>query len=96
MKGGWICPSAPPFYGLTLKPEDKVRIHQEIFHLIYNSNGSITHDEAYSMPIYLRYFYLRMLIEQKQRESEASKEGNKDFPSVSNKNSSRTPLKKPF
>ncbi len=68
-----MCQSAHPFYGLTLAPEDKVRIHQEIFHLIYNSNGAFTHDEVYSMPIFLRYFYLRMLIEQREKENEQSK-----------------------
>jgi len=68
-----MCPFLPGFYGLTLTPEDKVRIHQEIFHLIYNSNGGFTHDEVYSMPVYLRYFYLRMLIDQKQKETDQSK-----------------------
>jgi fido (protein-threonine AMPylation protein) len=68
-----MCQSAHPFYGLTLAPEDKVRIHQEIFHLIYNSNGAFTHDEVYSMPIFLRYFYLRMLIEQREKENEQAK-----------------------
>ena len=68
-----MCQSVHPFYGLTLAPEDKVRIHQEIFHLIYNSNGAFTHDEVYSMPIFLRYFYLRMLIEQREKENEQSK-----------------------
>jgi hypothetical protein len=61
---------APPFYGLTLTPEDKFRIHQEIFHLSYNSNGGFTHDEVYTMPVYLRYFNLKMLIEQRKKESE--------------------------
>ena len=56
-----------------MESEDKVRIHQEIFHLIYNSNGGFTHDEVYNMPIYLRYFYLRMLIEQREKENNQSK-----------------------
>ena len=96
MKGGWICLSAPPFYGLTLTLEDKVRIHQEIFHLIYNSNGSITHDEAYSMPVYLRYFYLKMLIDQKQKENELSKDKDNSSYSPTQKNSVRNTIKKPF
>ena len=37
--------------------------------MIYNSNGGFTHDEVYTMPVYLRYFYLKMLIEQKETES---------------------------
>lgn len=63
-----------PFYGLTLTPEDKVRIHQEIFQLAYNSQGGYTHDQVYTMPIYLRYFYLRCLIEQKEKENKQTKE----------------------
>jgi len=59
-----------------LRPEDKVRIHQEIFSLIYNTNGGFTHDEVYTMPIYLRYFYLRMLIEQREKENKQSKEAS--------------------
>ena len=68
------------FYGLTLTPEDKVRIHQEIFHLCYNSNGSFTHDEVYSMPSFLRHFNLKMLIEQKEKENIAN-EPNKSIKS---------------
>jgi len=73
MKGELMSQSGHPFYGLTLAPEDKVRIHQEIFHLVYHSNGAFTHDEVYSMPIFLRYFYLRMLIEQKEKENQQAK-----------------------
>ena len=91
-----MCRLAHPFYGLTLTPEDKFRIHQEIFHLIYNSNGGITHDEAYSLPIYLRYFYIRMLLEQKQRESEAYSDKNQVSEGSSKKPSARTSIKKPF
>lgn len=61
-----------PFYGLTLRPEDKFRVHQEIFHLVYNTKGGFSHDEVYNMPVYLRYFNMRMLIEQLQKEKEAS------------------------
>jgi hypothetical protein len=63
----------PRFYGLTLTLEDKLRIHQEIFHLCYNANGAFTHDEIYSMPIFLRYFNLRMLLEQRKKEEAAQK-----------------------
>lgn len=61
-----------PFYGLTLNPEDKVRIHEEIFNLVYHSNGGFSHDEIYTMPVFLRYFNLKMLLNQKQKEKEAS------------------------
>jgi len=69
---------APPFYSLTLTPEDKIRIHQEIFELVYHGNG-FTHDEVYSMPIFLRYFYLRLLIKQKESEAKQLKEEDSDY-----------------
>jgi hypothetical protein len=62
----------PPFYGLTLTPEDKLRVHQEIFKLAYYGQG-FDHDTVYSMPVYLRYFNLKMLMEEKKAEQEAAK-----------------------
>jgi len=76
-------------------PEDKVRIHQEIFHLIYNSNGGFTHDEVYAMPVFLRYFYLKMLIEQKEIENKQAKSQESDMTSKS-KSPSRPNIKKPM
>lgn len=63
-----------PFYGLTLSLEDKLRVHQELFYLWYNSNGGVTHDEAYSMPVYLRNFNLRMIMEQRKKEADQARE----------------------
>lgn len=86
-----------PFYGLTLTPEDKLRVHQEIFHLVYNSNGGFSHDEVYSMPVVLRYFNIRMLIEQKEREKSQAKEAESEKPSMSPKGVPQRPMiKKPF
>jgi len=89
-----MCRSVHRFYSLTLTPEDKVRIHQEIFHIIYNSNGGFTHDEVYTMPVYLRYFYLKMLMEQKENESEHMKSQDNDMNSKQ-KSPSRPHIKKP-
>lgn len=83
-----------PFYGLTLTPEDKLRIAQEIFYLYYYSNGGVTHDEAYSMPIYRRIFNLRMIIEEKKKESEAAKNQESDMSSKP-KGVARPNIKKP-
>lgn len=83
-----------PFYGLTLTPEDKVRIHKEIFHMIYNSNGGFTHDEVYAMPVFLRYFYLRMLIEQKENEARQAKNQDADM-APKPKTPARPNIKKP-
>jgi hypothetical protein len=59
------------FYGLTLNPEDRVRIYEEMFNLCYHGIG-YTWDEVYSMPISIRYFNLRLLLRQKEKEKEAS------------------------
>jgi hypothetical protein len=79
-----------------LRPEDKVRVHQEIFHLVYNSNGGFTHDEVYTMPIFLRYFYLKMLIEQKEKENKQATDTDHSPPGIVNKTANRSFVKKPF
>ena len=71
MKGEQISLWGSPFYGLTLNPEEKLRIHEEIALLYYNSSGGVTHDEAYSMPIALRNFNIRWIIRQKELEKQA-------------------------
>jgi hypothetical protein len=76
-----------------LTPEDKVRIHEEIFQLVYYGNG-FSHDEVYTMPIFLRYFYLKLLIDQKRKENEANEGETGD---VVQKSPARPPIpKKPF
>lgn len=70
--------SGLPFYGLTLNPEDKLRVHQEIFKLCYYGVG-FNHDEVYSMPVYLRYFNLRMLVDEKKQEAEQAKQQERDM-----------------
>jgi hypothetical protein len=47
--------------------------------LIYHSNGGFTHDEVYTMPVFLRYFYLRMLFDQKEKESNEMKNQDSDM-----------------
>jgi hypothetical protein len=73
---------------LTL--EDKLRIHQELFHLCYNSNGAFSHDEIYTMPIFLRYFNLRMLLEQRKKEADSQKSHDSAAP-----NTPKMPAKMP-
>lgn len=87
--------SGYPFYGLSLNPEDRVRIHEEIFQLVYNANGGFSHDEVYSMPIVLRHFNIKMLILQRKREKEAA-EREPDTNTITPKASSRPQIKKPF
>lgn len=84
-----------PFYGLTLTPEDKFRIHQEIFHLVYNANGGFTHDEVYSMPVFLRYFNIKMLIEQKEKENRKTQDTEQTTPSLAPKVVPKSNVRKP-
>ena len=60
----------PPFFGLT--PNHKPQIHEEIFELIYYGQG-FTHHDVYSMPTYLRKFYLRNLVKVKKEEKKQIK-----------------------
>ena len=63
------------FFGL---PSDyRKTLHQEIFTLIYYGQG-FTHDDIYTMPVYLRRFYSNALLDEKTRESDAIKESKKD------------------
>jgi hypothetical protein len=80
-----------------LTPEDKVRVHKEIFTLATNTDGGYPHDQVYSMPVFLRYFYLKMLIEKREKEAEQAKaasqpKGNSPMP----KNSPPGTINKPF
>ena len=63
------------FFGL---PSDyRKTLHQEIFTLIYYGQG-FTHDDIYTMPVYLRRFYSNALLDEKTREKDAMKESKKD------------------
>ena len=45
-------------------------LHSQIFEICYHSQGGFTHDDVYNLPVYLRTFYYKKLIEAKQKESE--------------------------
>ncbi len=48
--------------------------------MIYNSEGSLSFADVYSMPVYLRHFYLRELVDQKKKEDKEIKKMNKKQP----------------
>ena len=69
------------FFGLT--PSYKPILHDEIFALIYHSHGGFNWSDVYSMPIWLRKFYIKTLIQAKDDEREAkdpSSQKNKKKP----------------
>jgi len=77
MKGGWLSQWEPPFYGLTLKPEDRLRIHTDIHQLCYHGGGGFTPGELYEMPIFLRYFHLKQLSKTKEAEAESARNASR-------------------
>tara|TARA_R100001129_G_C5301581_1_gene242687 strand:- start:1392 stop:1622 length:231 start_codon:yes stop_codon:yes gene_type:complete len=58
------------FFGLT--PKDKPKIHEQIFQLMYYGKGFI-HSDVYDMPIYLRNFYYKQLLDTRKKESDEMK-----------------------
>ena len=62
------------FFGL---PNNYRKIlHEEIFTLVYYGNG-FTHDDIYTMPVYLRRFYSNALLDEKKRENESIEKSKK-------------------
>ena len=51
-------------------PEDKVKLHEQIFLLAYHSQGAFNQDIVYKLPVYLRIFYTNQLIKSKEKEAE--------------------------
>tara|TARA_Y100001938_G_C7737874_1_gene257832 strand:+ start:253 stop:441 length:189 start_codon:yes stop_codon:yes gene_type:complete len=52
--------------------------------MIYYGNGGFTFDDLYTMPIYLRNFYAKKMVETKKQEADAVKKSNR-------RQSARTP-----
>jgi hypothetical protein len=46
----------PTFFGF--KPEDRIRLHQTIFDLIWWGDGKWDWDTIYNMPIFLRKYWV--------------------------------------
>lgn len=58
---------------LGIQPESRLNIHGEIFDLCYYSNGAFTQEGVYKMPVSLRTFYIKKLIDAKKAENDANK-----------------------
>lgn len=72
---GWQCHWVLISFGLP--PEYKIVLHEEIFSLCYYSNGAFGHAEVYSLPVYLRKFYMKKLVDIKSQEAEQYKSASK-------------------
>jgi hypothetical protein len=62
------------FFGLA--PSYKPILHEEIFTLIYHSHGGFNWSDVYSMPIWLRKFYIKSLVEVKKAENKNQSDSN--------------------
>ena len=58
------------FFGLTV--EDKPKLHEQIFQLMYYGVG-FTHSDVYGMPVYLRNFYYKQLLDTRKKENDEMK-----------------------
>jgi hypothetical protein len=45
--------------------------------MIYYGNGGFTFGDLYTMPVYLRNFYFRKMVDTKEKEKEAAEQANK-------------------
>lgn len=51
-----------------------------MFNIAYHSNGAFNITELYNLPVYLRQFYARKLVEVKNKEAESAKSASKQSP----------------
>jgi hypothetical protein len=66
------------FFGLI--PEDKLKLHEQIFQLMYYGEG-FNHSDLYEMPVYLRNFYYQKLLDTRKKENEDVKKANQKIKS---------------
>jgi hypothetical protein len=66
---GWRFRSILTFFGLT--QEYKLEIHKGIFNMVSFGKGNWTWTELYTMPIFLRNFYLKMMVDAVEKEKNA-------------------------
>jgi methylglyoxal synthase len=58
--------------------ENRAAIHEEIFNIVYYSQG-FTHSDVYNLPLPLRRYYADILIKTKEKENEEMDKVNKQF-----------------
>jgi hypothetical protein len=60
------------FFGF--KPEDRVRLHESIFNLVWWGDGRWDWDTVYNMPIFLRDFWIKKVNKIIGEKEEAAEE----------------------
>ena len=56
------------FFGF--KPEDRVKLHENIFNIIWYAAGRLSWDDVYKMPIFLRNYYVKRINKMIEQENE--------------------------
>lgn len=56
------------FFGF--KPEDRVKLHENIFNLIWYAAGRWSWDDIYNLPIFLRNYYVKRVNKMIEQENE--------------------------
>ena len=64
------------FFGF--KPEDRPRLHENIFNLLWYADGRLSWDDIYQMPIFLRNYYVKRVNKMIQAETDAAEARMKD------------------
>jgi hypothetical protein len=59
--------------------------------MIYYGHGGFNFDDLYTMPVYLRNFYLKLMIDTKKKEKEEQEKANKGESAPSSKKQSYGP-----
>jgi len=68
---------------------------REIHDLILNSNGGITWEEAYHMPVKYRRFHLKQIIDQREKENEEVEKQKGNITMKDMINGKKKPIKTP-
>lgn len=68
----------------NVRPETKHVIHSEIFNLCYHMGGAFTYSEVYNMPVSMRSFYIKKLVESREDENNRVKQRQEEVKSLSN------------
>ena len=85
------------FHFFFLTAEDRPYIHNEIWNLLYHGNGGWDYTSVYNMPIWLRQYYLKKIIDfnEDQGAKRAEKQATQAHQQSQNKDSILRPAIKP-
>ncbi len=78
----------PTFFGF--KPEDRPRLHENIFNLLWYADGRLSWDDIYQMPIFLRNYYVKRVNKMIQAETAAAEDRLRD---AEKRNKAKVPQK---